>query len=71
MDTFRTTIEVNGYYLIHPVNPRCMKHRGRMCKVLEIIDMNYVKVQLLEAKRTATVRVRVSDLTDFENDIDV
>lgn len=69
MDTFRTTIEVDGYYLINPLNPRCTKNRGKMCKVLEIIDSNHVKVKLLETKRTA--RVKVSDLTDFEDDIDI
>lgn len=69
MDTFRTTIEVNGYYLINPTNPRCQKHRGRMCKVLEIIDTNHVRVKLLETKRT--VQVKASYLTDFEDDIDV
>lgn len=69
MDTFRTTIEVGGYYLINPVNPRCLKNRGRMCKVVEIIDTNYVRVKLSEIGRMT--RVKVSDLTDFENDIDV
>ncbi|OOP55208.1 MAG: hypothetical protein AYP45_16130 [Candidatus Brocadia carolinensis] len=69
MDTFKTTIEVGGYYLINPLNPRCRKHRGRMCKVLEIIDSHHVRVKLLETKRTA--RVKVSDLTDFEDDIDI
>lgn len=37
--------------------------------MIEIIDTNYVKVKLLETKRTA--RVKVTDLTDFEDDIDV
>lgn len=69
MDTFRTTIEVNGYYLINPLNPRCRRHRGRMCKVLEILNTNYVRVRLLETKRIA--KVKASDLTDFEDDIDV
>lgn len=69
MDTFRTTIEVGGYYLINPVNPRCRKNRGRLCKVIEILNTNYVRVKLLETKRTATVKA--SYLTDFEDDIDV
>lgn len=69
MDTFKTTIEVGEYYLINPVNPRCKKNRGKMCKVIEIIDTHHVKVKLLETKRTA--KIKVSDLTDFEDDIDV
>lgn len=69
MDTFRTTIEVNGYYLINPLNPRCQKHRGRICKVLEILNANYVRVKLSETKRI--VKIKASDLTDFEDDIDV
>ncbi|TVL98656.1 MAG: hypothetical protein CV087_20945 [Candidatus Brocadia sp. WS118] len=69
MDTLRTTIEVGGYYLINPRNPRCTKNRGKMCKVLEILNTNYVRVRLLETKRIA--KVKASDLTDFEDDIDV
>ncbi len=70
MDTFTMTIEVGGVYLVNPLNPRCRKNRGRFCRVLSFdSDDGRVLVMFLDTKRKALIRI--SDLANFEEDIDI
>lgn len=64
----QTTVRIGGTYLVSPLNPQKLKHRGRRARVLAFVPneksgfIEYLRVEFLDDERPAQDLIDPTDI---------